>query len=218
MAAAWARAAVAAERTRVASPAAPRTPTSAAARAAAARAAARCGGSSTAAARSGGSGGRRWAGAHRAVACARVQPAWATGAGGARADKLLTNKIADAELYCERSIAQRGCHRLSCAVDSEDGGVPVRAPTRSGSQAFAAKELGIKLMTRQEKNELARKEGKAFLLRGQAETRLCDYDTAMRTFQLGCKADARLGPEALKELYGVWLAAKEPAAAGGARA
>ena len=64
-------------------------------------------------------------------------------------------------------------------------------------------------MTRQEKNELARKEGRAFLLRGQAETRLCDYDKAMRTYQLGCKADARLGPEALKDLRQAWHAAKE---------
>ena len=64
-------------------------------------------------------------------------------------------------------------------------------------------------MTRQEKNELASKEGYAFLLRGEAETRLCDYDAAMRTFQLGCKADARLGPEARKELRQAWYAAKE---------
>ena len=49
----------------------------------------------------------------------------------------------------------------------------------------------------------------AFLLRGEAETRLCDYDTAMRTFQLGCKSDARLGPEARKELRQAWYAAKE---------
>ena len=89
-------------------------------------------------------------------------------------------------------------------------------------------------MTRTEKNELASKEGYAlpptsrahvalslsrpslltargatwrryaFLLRGEAETRLCDYDAAMRTFQLGCKADARLGPEARKELRQAW--------------
>ena len=72
-----------------------------------------------------------------------------------------------------------------------------------------AKDLGIKLMSRQEKNELARKEGRAFLLRGEAELRLCDYDAAMRTFQLGCKADSRLGPDALKELRQAWFTAKE---------
>ena len=71
------------------------------------------------------------------------------------------------------------------------------------------KELGIKLMTRQQKNELARKEGRAHLLRGQSELRLCDYDAAMRTFQLGCKADSRLGPEASKDLRQAWLAVKE---------
>ena len=64
-------------------------------------------------------------------------------------------------------------------------------------------------MTRQQKNELARKEGRAHLLRGQSELRLCDYDAAMRTFQLGCKADSRLGPEASKDLRQAWLAVKE---------
>jgi hypothetical protein len=31
----------------------------------------------------------------------------------------------------------------------------------------------------------------------------------MRTYQLGCKADSRLGPEARKELRQAWYAAKE---------
>ena len=126
-------------------------------------------------------------------------------------DKLLTNKVADAELYCERSIAHLNCHRLSCAV--EDASTAVYLYEHQHDPELKPwenpKELGIKLMTRQEKNELARKEGRSFLLRGQAETRLCDYDTAMRTYQLGCKADARLGPEALKDLRTAWYAAKE---------
>ena len=126
-------------------------------------------------------------------------------------DKLLAKKATDGELYCERSLAHASCHRLALA--HEDASTAVYLYGQQHDPDIKpwenAKELGVKLMTRHEKNELAKKEGRAYLLRGQAEVRLCDYDAAMRTFQLGCKADARLGPEALKELREAWYAAKE---------
>ena len=126
-------------------------------------------------------------------------------------DKLIGNAVQDAELYCERSIAHANSSLFSKAV--EDAGTAVYLYGQQHDPELkpweSPKELGIRLMTRQQKNELAKQEGRAFLLRGQAETRLCDYDAAMRTFQLGCKADARLGPEALKELRTAWYAAKE---------
>ena len=171
-------------------------------------------------------------------------------------DKLLSNKVADAELYCERALAHNKTHQLALAV--QDAATAVYLYEHQHDPELKPwenpKELGIKLMTRQQKNELAKKEGYAFLLRGEAETRLCDYDkvrantqansrrrtqqqsspaplthtpsptinshspslpnlphhpTGVRTFQLGCKADARLGPEARKELRQAWYAAKE---------
>ena len=126
-------------------------------------------------------------------------------------NKLISNKVDDAELYCERSVAYANSNRFALAV--EDAGTACYMYGHQHDPELKPwenpKELGIKLMTRQQKNELARKEGRSYLLRGQAEVRLCDYDAAMRTFQLGCKADARLGPEALKDLRQAWIAAKE---------
>lgn len=43
-------------------------------------------------------------------------------------------------------------------------------------------------MTKEKKRELRMNQARAYLLRGQAEMRLCDYWAALRTFQLGCKA------------------------------
>ena len=126
-------------------------------------------------------------------------------------DKLLSNKVADAELYCERALAHNKTHQLALAVQVPQPSssthttrppltlplLPSHFPHTSLSAVQDAatavylyehqhdpelkpwenpKELGIKLMTRQQKNELAKKEGYAFLLRGEAETRLCDYD------------------------------------------
>ena len=128
-----------------------------------------------------------------------------------------------AELYCERASAHNKTHRPPPPRLSHTHTEPQRARHQA--------------IDRQQKNGLAKKEGYAFLLRGEAETRLCDYDKvrantqakpsqarrttaqsspalthspsptiqlttqpppppqqAMRTFQLGCKADARLGP------------------------
>ncbi|KAL1503942.1 hypothetical protein AB1Y20_010361 [Prymnesium parvum] len=58
-------------------------------------------------------------------------------------------------------------------------------------------------MTKEKKRELRMNQARAYLLRGQAEMRLCDYWAALRTFQLGCKAWPKD-----KELREHWFTAK----------
>ena len=126
-------------------------------------------------------------------------------------DKLITNQVDDAELYCERSIAHADSSRFALA--HEDASTAVYLYKQQEDPEIKPwediKDLKFTPMTRQEKNALARSQGRSFLLRGHAEVRLCDYDAAMHTFQQGCKADARLGPEAHKELREQWYATKE---------
>ena len=54
-------------------------------------------------------------------------------------DKLMTNKVNDAELYCERSLANNNCHQLANAVeDAKTAGTPHHASNPTLSQPRAS--------------------------------------------------------------------------------